>query len=171
MLAKRGREFSEIETLLDTFYHFLTELNKIKSGKKSSAQSVCEVVGKWTVSKKVESEYYQKFVDKLTSDITDILMAALNSRDSKKVFEIGRAIDFLKNFKPQQDLYRSNILTIKNLPGFPGERWPIRHVAKVIGWPDMTGADGFKTVRRMCAELGYEIPDSRKKANKPKSIS
>jgi hypothetical protein len=55
---------------------------------------------------------------------------------------------------------------MKNALDRKGEKIPIRDIAKMIGWPDMSGADGFKQVRRMCKELNFPLADSRRKVKR-----
>ncbi len=98
-------------------------------------------------------------------------MRAVNDGDSKKIFEIGKAIESLyalaqKGAHP--DSYRREILEIKKRLDQRGEKWSVRQVAEFIGWPDMSGTDGFKQVRNMCDELKFPLTKLRQKADKAK---
>lgn len=170
MLAQRGREFTEIETLVDLYCQVLQKSDDIKSGKKTAEEKILEDKPCWT--EKFRADFYSyahKSVDEFSNQLSRVFLTAIKAGDSEKIFEIGRAVEFLKVFKPQRDQYRMVILFLKTVYEKSGDKWPIRSIAKLIGWPDTSGADGFKTVRRMCEELNCPIADSRKKANKPKS--
>jgi hypothetical protein len=175
LLATRGVEFTEIQTMLQLYYGSNHELSQTKSGIKTEIQKLLENEvdasgGKiWTQEMiNLQRLSLQKNIKDLTDQLCRIFLNAVNAGDSKKINEIADAIEFLKTFKKLGDKYRADILTWKEILDKKGEKWPIRRIAKAISWPDMSGTDGFKTVRRMCEELGFPLADSRHKANKPK---
>ena len=173
-LAYRGREFNEIEALIHLYYSTEHEINQTNQDTKTDVQKLLEIATDPTgerVWSNQEKEIYlfvlQRNLKKLSDDLCGIFINALNAHDSKKIFEIAKAIKLLKTFKSSGDLFRAKILTWKNILDKKGEQWPIRRLAKAIGWSDMSGADEFKTVRRMCEELNFPLAESRHKADKP----
>jgi hypothetical protein len=165
-LAARGRQFTEIEATLDSYYGILEDFNKIKSGQKTKIE---ELLGDKSLTEEVFADHHNDikyFLERRISEISQILLDAINSRDSKEIFEIGRAVNFLKKFKASGDSYRYLILHMKNALDRKRKKIPIRDIAKMIGWPDMSGADGFKQIRRMCKELNFPLADSRRKVKR-----
>jgi hypothetical protein len=168
MLARRGRQFSEIEEKLSTYFFFYQELQDVIAGRKSSIFKFMEekmlIPGKAT--KEVEVKAFNEMCERHYSKIVLYFMDAVNNRDSQKIMEIAHAIEFLKFFEEKGDRYRAEILHFKILLEHKCEKWPIRKVAEKIGWPDKVGADGFKQLRRMCNELNFPLAESKHKANK-----
>ena len=110
----------------------------------------------------------EKIVEDYAAKIGKVFMEALNAGDSKKILEIGNAVEFLKTFQAEEgDRYREKILHLKRMSDETGQKWPIRYVARFLRWPDMTGADGFAQIRRMCKELKLPLAESGHKTNKP----
>jgi hypothetical protein len=165
LLARRGREFSEIERMLSFYYETLEKFERIQSGKKTREQELME--DHWP--KDMVAGYpgmIQKLFREAQFRLYCIFLTALNERDSGKIFEIGKAIEFLKTFKESGDRYRAFILTEKHLLDQTGEKWPIRRLAQMIGWPMKKSANGFFTLRRMAKELNFPLEDSTHKSGR-----
>ena len=164
---------SEIQTHLYHYYCYLRNIETVKSGKISPVIDVMEATAiKWG-GKPFEQDsvaflnsFIQKMADDKAVELGRIFIDAVNRADSKIIFEIGDAIEFLRILEQKPDGYRAELLELKQRLDKRGEKWPIRKVAEWIGWPDMSGADGFKTLRRICGELNFPLADSRQKANK-----
>jgi hypothetical protein len=155
MLAERGKQFSEIETLLNLYYKELQEFRRIKSGKKTKLEEVLENEPGWT--KERASEHRAEIPKSLQSfaiQISQILIDAIGLRDSRKIIEIADAVEFLKTPpKPPADPWRSKILFNKHCLARDDEKWEIGKWAKILDWPENEGEDGFPHLRRLLKEL------------------
>jgi len=158
----RGRQFTEIETLLNIHYRLLMDVEKIKSGKKTETQEVMEGEPAWTKELAgAHNSAIQQYSKDTAENLCRMFICAVNAGDSAKLFEIGKAIEFLKTFRQCGDRFRADILTWKIILDKKAEKWPIRRLAKAIGWPDMESQDGFSRLRRLCVELCFPLAASR----------
>src|SRR6202012_2317100 len=119
LLATRGKQFTEIETALNFYYFALRECEKIKSGKKTVTQEMMEGEQVWPqkIINKNNKELQKGVLDQ-ASELCKIFMDAIESKDSKKIFEIANAVEFLKKFKElgeESDYYRGAILFLKEM--------------------------------------------------------
>jgi hypothetical protein len=103
----------------------------------------------------------KKQIDIERQELCMIFLDAIDAQDSKKIFEIGRAIDSHKA-GCSGDRNRAAILTWKWLLDARGEKMTIRELAQIIGWRDMKSADGFSQLRRLCRELKFPIAPSKR---------
>ena len=154
LLAKRGRQFTQIEAKLELYYH--------PPKHEMSGEVPAEILKAMTKAN-LAGEKLRVF---LSVDLRRIFMEAVDARDSKTIFEIGNAVAFLKTFNESGDRYRSGILFLKMALDKQSLKWPIRQLAHVIGWPDMSGMDGFKNLRVMCKELKFPLAPSRQIRNR-----
>jgi hypothetical protein len=161
-LAESGKpQFSSIETQINLYYHSQEELKQLTSGKKSIYQEAHELAGSWSEKHKENNDQLiKKFGEKDKETMAKILFDALNSRDSKRFFEIGSAIEFLKSVKPC-DSYRPDLLRLKWILDKNKGRLSIREVAEFIGWHDLKSEDGFSQLRRLCVKLKFPLKASR----------
>lgn len=162
ILATQGRKFTEIEKLLNIYYRVQMDVEKIRSGNKTASQEVMEGEQIWTEEfVQAHNSYIQQYAKDLTSNLCKIFIEAVNAGDSAKLSEIGKAMEFLKTFKQSGDRFRADILSFKSILDKTEEKWPIRRLAKAIGWPDMESQDGFSRLRRLCVELRFPLAASR----------
>jgi hypothetical protein len=167
LLAATGREFTEIETQLRLYYWAWGEYQRLKSGKPTATQEALEGDLIWTKEHIAEHRAaFKKYVNAHGSVLCGILINAINDRDSSKIFEIGRAVDFLKTFSEQGDRYRTEILLWKQILDKKGEKCPVRRLARLVRWPEKDSANGFWTLRRMAAELKFPLEPSTQIAGK-----
>lgn len=170
MMALRGKQFTKIETLLYLYFRILEQLRRAESRTTADLKTLQKTEPLWT--KENLGEYQaetQKLLEGQTLEIQRVFMEAINAHDSKKIFEIGTAVAFLKKYTSHDgDMWRAIILDLKIKLDRKGQKWPIREVAKAVGLPDMHGKDGFKTIRRICKELRFPLAESKRKADKPK---
>jgi hypothetical protein len=103
----------------------------------------------------------KKQIDIARQELCMVFLDAIDAQDSKKIFEIGRAIDSHKAGH-SSDRNRAAILTWKCLLDGRGEKMTIRELAQIIGWHDMKSADGFSQLRKLCVELNFPIAPSRR---------
>lgn len=169
MLAYRGRQFSEIEKILYLYYWALKEFRQSEFRINSDLKTLQKNEPIWT--KEILAEYHAdmgKVFEGYAAQIGQVFQDAIKGSDSKKVFEIGKAIESMKTFKSKkQDLHRVKILDLKMMLDKKGQKTTTaRYVAKCLNWPDMSGADGFRQIHRMCKELNLQLSDSRCKTNK-----
>jgi hypothetical protein len=94
-------------------------------------------------------------------ELRQILMDAIDAKDSEKFFEFAKALEFRKTATPI-DRYRSRILTWKCILDKQDEKATIREVAQIICWHDMKSDDGFSQLRRLCRELNFPLKPSRR---------
>lgn len=113
----------------------------------------------WLQNEKIEVIKKQFEMEK--AELCQILLDAIDARDSKKIFEIAKGVEFLKHFAESGDRFRSSLLHWKQILDARGEKWPIRVVAKTIDWPDMKSQDGFSQLRRLCKEINFPLAPSR----------
>lgn len=170
MLAYRGRQFSEIETILYLYYWALKEFRQSEFRINANLKSLHKTELIWT--KEILAEYHAdmgKILEGYAAQIGQVFQDAIKAGNSKKVFEIGKAIESMTTFKPEdRDLHRVKILDLKMMLDKKGQKTTTaRYVAKCLNWPDMSGADGFRQIHRMCKELNLQLSDSRRKTNKP----
>jgi len=170
MLAYRGRQFSEIETILYLYYWALKEFCQSESRINADLKKLQKTEPIWT--KEISAEYHVdmgKILEGYAAKIGQVFQDAIKAGDSMKVFEIGKAIESMKTFKSEdQDLHRVKILDLKMMLDKKGQKTTTaRYVAKCLNWPDMSGADGFRQIHRMCKELNLQLSDSRRMTNKP----
>ena len=167
LAARIGAVLSEIQTHLFYYYHYQADIHRVKSGEQSAALPLMEATAiRWggNAFSKEDADFFhrrtQKMADDKAAELCRIFINAVNEGDSKKIIEIGNAIEYLRILKQKgtmPDNYRAEILELKQRLDRTGEKWPIRKVAQWIGWPEMSGADGFKQVRDMCEELKFPI--------------
>jgi hypothetical protein len=165
LFARRGRQFSETETILSLYYETLERDDAIKSGKVSVAQKLLEGEAGWT--KEMDDEYRRHIPLYIQADeelIKRMVLRAINERDPKKIFELGKAVDFLKTFKNEEgDHIRANILFEKHHLDQAGQKCSIRQLAKLVGWPMKDSTNGFWSLRRIAKELDFPLQDSTQK--------
>ena len=167
LLAAHGKIFTEIETELRLYYWAKSELDRIKSGRKTKIQEVLTDERIWTPEFMAKhNEAFKKYVNEHGTRLCWILLNAINERNPDKIYEIGKAVEFLKSFKETGDHYRYEILTLKSILDQNGQKWPIRALAKAIGWHDMKSQDGFARLRRLCGELRFPLASSRQISRK-----
>ncbi len=160
-LAERGRQFSNIETRLNLYYQSQHELKQLTSGQKKNCPKGYEFIGVWREMRKATNiRLIEKYAEKDKESLIKVFLDAVNVHDSKIVFEIGNAIEFLKTDR-SSDRYRPALLTWKWILDKHGERLPIREVATLIGWHDMDSADGFSQLRGLCVEIKFPLLRSR----------
>lgn len=171
VLAFRGHEFTEIEALLQLYYGNWHEMEQIQSGTKTDVQKLLTIetdpagAKVWTPEMNdIYKMTLQTNFKELSDDLCGIFINAVNTGDSKKIFEIGKAIEFLKTFKSSEsgDLFRAKILTWKTILDKKGERWPIRRLAKSIDWPMADSVNGFWNLKRIANELNFPLVASLK---------
>jgi hypothetical protein len=158
LLAFRGQQFSEIETLLANYYDVLGKFQTLKSCGDSETQKPS---GNSRVCSKGVAGAIREFTERDRMKLCRIFIRAVDSRDSKKIIEIAEAVEFLKSFKASGDRLRHDILALKNILDRCRVRCPIRDVAEFVNWPDMKSQDGFSRLRRLCAELKFPLATSR----------
>lgn len=164
MLAERGKQFSEIETLLNLYYNELQEFRKIKAGKKTKTEEVLEDSPDWTKEHAAKHRAeIPKTLQKFAIQISQMLIDAVSARDSGKIIEIADAVDFLKtrdsatDKQKSADPWRANILSNKRMLEQSGEQWKIGEWAKILDWPDEDKENGFPHLRRLLKELGAPL--------------
>ncbi len=158
LLASRGKQFSEIETLLANYYDVLGELQSLKPSGDTKTQKPS---GNSRICSKGVAGAIREFTERDRMKLCLIFIRAVDSRDSKKIIEIAEAVDFSKSFKASGDRLRHDILALKNILDRCRVRCPIRDVAEAVNWPDMKSQDGFSRLRRLCAELNFPLAPSR----------
>lgn len=162
LLAEKGWQLTEIERQLNNYFHELEEFLKIKSGKKTKYQIAFENTFCWTEEGMVRNKQVtQKLIEQDRARFCKIFIAAIDARDSEKIYEIGRAIDRLKAIKDAADRYRSEILNLKRVLDISRSSLTIRQVAKAINWPHEGNPDGFSQLRRLCFDLKFPLARSR----------
>jgi hypothetical protein len=165
LFARRGRQFSEIEEILHSYYFFYEQLqNTIATGKPSVVYELWEKVRMIKLSPQAELEALERFCGRENLKITRIFIDAVKNRDSKKIMEIAHAVEFFKFFDIETagDRYRSGILANKKILDKYGEKMTLRKLAEKIEWPQSNSADGLSQLRRICRELNFPLAQSRK---------
>jgi hypothetical protein len=158
LLAQRGIEFSPLESLLDLYYEDLKRLKQIQTGQNTMLDELMaeypEMKGKFANEERKAVNNYLKLH---ANQLAQLALDAITARDSDKLFELAKAVKFLKSFKPQGDPMRARILTEKDIGKNAGPRWTVSQLAKLIGWPDSDQADGYPHLRRLCKELKFPL--------------
>jgi hypothetical protein len=103
----------------------------------------------------------KRFVGLVRAELCKVFLSAIDNHDSKKIYEIGRAIDALDRHTSEADRNRASILTIKKMLDKSGDKWTIRELAEVIDWHDMKPDDGFSQLREICKKLKFPLKRSR----------
>jgi hypothetical protein len=153
-LASRGKMFSQLENLLNHYYETVLRVGKIQAGQKSEMEEISgrhQDLVKWDAS--AEHASLQKHFKEIRSQIAQMVMDAIDSRNTDKIFELAKAVEFLREFEPGGDPIRARILLQKHL----GHQWTISELAKLIDWPDGDRENGFPHLRRLCKELNYQF--------------
>ena len=71
----------------------------------------------------------------------------MEDRDSEKLLEIVKAIEFLRTFKPKGNDKITMLLFYKRMLELCGQQWPIKQLAKFTGW-DVDESDyGYPRLR------------------------
>ena len=167
LLARRGRQFSEIEELLHAYYVFYDQQQDIIAGRESTMFKFLEELMKRKFSPEHQLEFFKEFNKRKFVALNKIFMDAINNRDSKKIMEIAHAVEFLRFFDEKRgDRYRADILSFKLFLDKKGEHWTIRKLAEKIKWPQSSSADGLSQLRRICHELNFPLEPSRKISRK-----
>jgi hypothetical protein len=164
LFARRGMEFSEIETILSLYYQTREKADAIKSGEIAVDQKLLEGEEGWT--KEMDREYRRQIPAYIQADeelIKRIVLRAINDREPAKIFEIGNAVEFLKSFKEEGDNLRANILFEKHIFDQAGKKCSIRQLAKLVHWPMKDSANGFWSLRRIARELNFPLEASTQK--------
>lgn len=89
------------------------------------------------------------------------VLQAISDRDSKTIFELGSAVEFLKHWKPQGDNTRSLILHFKFILNRDGGKMTIRELATKVGFTKEEASTGFSRLRRLCKELDFPLAPTR----------
>jgi hypothetical protein len=88
-------------------------------------------------------------------------LTALQKKDSKKLFEIAEAVEFVKTFTPvKADKWRECILEFKLLLDRQGKTCPIRNLASILNWPESDSDNGFSQLRKICKELNFPLAET-----------
>lgn len=162
LLAERGKQFSEIETLLYLYYETLEQFRKIKAGQKTTDEKLLATGAGWT--KEQIAEYRSTTSDSIQNlafQISQILIDAIGAHDSGRIMEIANAVDSLKTKRPVADSWRSKILMNRHILERRHKQWTIREWAKFIGWPDRDKNEGFTQLRRLLKELDAPLKPTR----------
>lgn len=164
LLAKNGREIADIERQLDLYFEGLNELHQLESGKKTRYQVALEAALETSeeAARKVaeQNALARKSVDRDRARFCQTFIAAMDARDSEKFFEVGIALERLKE-RDTGDPQRYSILLLKRIAELTGSRLTAKEVADFVGWPEQHQADGFAQLRRLCKELGYRLAGSK----------
>ena len=174
-LAWRNRQFSEIENLLDLYYHELSEFQKIESKHGSFVEIFCK-----SAMTKEPGEglrlTYQKKQKEHEVRLCKILLDSIKSRDAAKIIELADAVKFLKTFKifegqfaDSGDSKRVRVLMWKDVCDKFGLRWPIKKLADALHLPNEASVDGYAQLRRLCHELNFPLAPSRQIRNTSKA--
>lgn len=164
LFAKKGKEVGGIERQLDLYFEILAQLQEIESGKKTRYQFALEVALEPAedVARKVaeQNAFVHEVMERDRARYCQMFIAALDARDSAKFFEIGIALERLKE-RGSGDPHRHAILLLK----WVAERFhtplTIREVADLLDWPQQQREDGFARLRRLCKELKFPLAPSK----------
>jgi hypothetical protein len=165
MLAHHGMELTTIQAFLKSHYETLAELEQMRIGKKTALQKLLEAPSAKEFSAQYPAEL-QKMMLKNWQLLCEIFMEAIVERDSQTIVEIGNAVEFLKTFEETGDIFRARLLDCKNVLDRKGIKWPIRKLARAIGWPMKDSANGFWGLRRIAKELHFPLKRSTHKSAK-----
>jgi len=100
----------------------------------------------------------EKDFERCSLKIAQTFLKAVSAGDSKKVMEMAKAMEFLKKRDASDaDPYRKRILMLREIATTKGAKWPIRLLAKIIGWHHVKTDDGLSQLRRICKELNFPI--------------
>jgi hypothetical protein len=152
-LAERGKQFSEIETLLYLYYVTLKQLRRMKSGEKTAGEKLLEGMPGFDEQYRAE---IPKLLQNFAFQISQILIDAITAFDSVKIIEIADAVKYLKTSKPVADPWRSKILMEKDLLIKWGKEWEIGEWARILDWTAEDKKSGFPQLRRLLKE--FEAP-------------
>lgn len=163
VLAIHGRKLTEIETVLSLFYGALEEFNRVKDLKKLPLQDRFNISPASARRSILEQrKMYKNYLNEYGSVLFAIFIGAVTNRDSEKISEIAKAVDFLKA-SGSGDWLRTRLLILKILLDKKGQKWPIRQVAIFVDWHDLEGVDGFRNLRKICIDLNFPLAPSRNK--------
>jgi len=163
LLAERGKQFSEIETLLNLYYETLQLSRKIQAGEKTADEKLLEGEPGWTKERAAQyRSEIPKSLQKFAFQISQIVIDAISARDTSKIIEIVEAIEFLKTPHECADHWRYEVLTLKHFLINQGDEWEIGKWATSINWPDDDGKNGFPQLRRLLKELDAPLKPTRR---------
>lgn len=181
-LAAFGRTFTEAERMLYFYYWLWREVQKIESGKKTIEELLNTTIAAkyghavWTQESiaKHHAGYKQELIGCL-AQLCGILMNAVNDRDAAKLFELGKAVKFLKTFKPEPahgDVRRLYILTFGELLRQNGEARTLKQWARTLNFTktemDAGKEGGFAHLNRLLKALKAPIaPAPKGRPKKP----
>jgi len=118
MLAEHGCLLTDIESKINYYFFILKILEKLKAGEKSPDEEFIDSERKFWPPEAFAKLYpketdkgYQKpkirsckiLLKKGADELCPIFIQAVNSEDSNKVLEIGRAIEFVTSFEESKD--------------------------------------------------------------------
>jgi hypothetical protein len=153
VLALRGRAFSTWEKLLNEHYLALDRVADLNAGKDPIEKR--SLGHYWT--KELESTYKEfmpQILDKKRKELADLLVGAIERKDPKPIFAIGKAVDSLKKFTPTGDKYRFKILGLKRIFEKQGVKISLKLLAYLIDWPP---GNGMWPLRRMAKALKFPL--------------
>gem|GEM_PF-2991061 len=144
------------------FYETLAKVRKIKVGQKTPEEEILADNPEWTPAAIAEHRTaLQKYLAQEAEQIARIIIDAISTKDSEKIFEVAEAVEFLRTFKPAGDSVRSKILFNKIFLQETNQKWTIGQLAKIIDWPKDDRSHGFPQLRRLCKELEFPLAPSR----------
>ena len=106
--------------------------------------------------KKALKRDFHRVGRKLAQDFLE----AVRTGNHEAIFEMAKTLKFVTQFKPSPtrgDPCRKKILMLKRTATAKGAKWPIKILAKIIGWPHTNTDDGLSQLRRTCKELNFPI--------------
>jgi hypothetical protein len=158
ILALRGRDFSTWEKLLNEHYLVLSRVADLKAGKDPIEKR--SLAHYWT--KEMESAYegtMPQILDKKRKELADLLLEAIERKDPKPLFAIGKAVNSLNKFKPSGDKYRLKILGLKRICDEQGVKISLKLLALLIDWPP---SNEMWPLRRMAKAVNFPLTRTTK---------